>query len=1147
MSLNAVSFFNFRPASWAHDWTQQELAEFYRVEASLIRANIPIETDCGRSDEGHPWFVFCNSNTGEIIVHFARFDGTYVVASPASERCARGRDFRALIEAQIASHPLVIPKSPSDGKLFIHPAALLIVLVATYFFKLSQTTASAAELRVDHPAHPDVGPHSHSDSEAQAVMLEERATATLLAAIVTGIAWAQSHDYNLWSIGATLPTKIDVSPQDLSVSTSAGVDSLFDAGRDNLSRQDNSVARETLAAEIGGGPSTTFAGYGRNDHSGAGQTFSSFETPTPAASQTLPSASGPLFAAGSDALSRIEMMPISGSTVSSGLPSTAPSIPAADETLDVMQLSAGAQTPLQVQANPAQVQANPAQVQANFENPSLVYRKSVADFVLREFQAAWGAVPNATQYDVWVARVIADPSLENGGMSQALAGTPQFQALYGLTGATIASAATVTALCEGILGVSPGPGALHNVGLPVWQVLQNFAQSSQFSNELAGVSLTGPFKFVVTEIASGVAFNFRIDSGATNVESLNSTNNVTFLNLGTGANVEVSGAATATGTTVNSTYAVPTSPVSFQFDGGVKGVTIDNDTSGSAPTTETILSTGAANGSTADPDFVTASAGQHTVGSLTINATANLVTGLDNGDFTSTATLTVLGAAALVDLTPSSTHPTFSTVSASGLTNGALRIEASSALTSFIGGGGGCNELLYDGTGISGSATAIDGGGGTGNILSAQLANANNGGIFTNWQTLDITNYGGTPFDASLLTNDVISGVQFSGGGATPETVLNIAPAATVTLTGTEFADAGLSITHSSATGNSLAVTFNNTHTTTPTDLLLIKLTSTGDATVSIASTGAAGSTAPVGYNGIGALAETDGHLTTVTVTGSDYFNLGYNGGVSTDHATTTATTFNSSLTKIDASATTGGVSIYAGNSTEDAAAAIVTYTGLTLQGGSGAGDFLFNGANSGVVTDGDGRADVVWLGGSYASGVLGMGGSDVAVVGNSPYATAVASNGPEGAGAALGDTVRFGAGATAEVIISGGAEWDGSTYVGNNANTGVGQTTVVGVVAAGGTGPGTLIDLSHIVGASTHMMNVQGVTARVSNLTAAENAAAAAVGGVGVAYFTYGPNEFLVAAHALEAGVSVGDAVVALHGVSITGLSMAAGVVHLV
>jgi hypothetical protein len=1133
MSLNALSFFNFKPASWSHDWTQQELAEFYRVEASLIRANIPIETDRGRSDEGHPWFVFCNTNTGEIIVHFSRFDGTYVVASPALERCARGRDFRALIEAQIASHPLVIPKSPSDGKLFIHPAALLIVLVATCFFKLSQTTASAAELREAHPAHPGVGPHSHSDSESQAVMLDERARATLLAALGAGIAWAQSHDYNLWSIVTALPTKIDVSPQDLLVSTSSGVDSPFDAGRDNLRLHDSSAPRDTLVADIGEERSTTFAGYGRNDHSGASQTFSSFETPAPAASQRLPAASGPLFPAGGDALSQIEIMPISGSTVSSGLPSTAPWIPAADETLDVTQLSAGAQTPLQVQANPAQVQAN-------FENPSPVYRKSVADFVLREFEAAWGVVPNATQSEAWVARVIADPSLENGGMSQALAGTPQFKALYGVTGDTIASAATVTALCEGILGLSPGPGALLNVGLPVWQVLQNFAQSSQFSNELAGVSLIGSFKFVVTEIASGVAFDFRMDSGATNVESLNSTNNVTFLNLGTGANVEVSGAATATGTTVNSTYAVPTSPVSFQFDGGVKGVTIDNDTSGSAPTKETILSTVAANGSTADPDFVAASAGQHTVGSLTINATANLVTGLDNDDFTSTATLTVLGAAALVDLTPSGTHPTFSTVSASGLTNGALHIEASSALTSFTGGGGGGNELLYDGTGISGSATAIDGGVGSGNILSAQLANASNGGIFTNWQILDITNYGGMSFDANLLTNDPITGVQLHGADATAETVLNLAPAATVLLAGTGFTDAGLTVTHSSATGDSLAVTLNNADTATSLNVLLLaSLTSTGDATVSIDSTGTGGSTAHAGYNGIGTLTETDGHLTTVTVTGNSYTYVGSAAGVNTDTATTSAAHITSALAKIDASATAAGVAVYAGNTTLDGSGFEVSYNGLTIDGGSGNRDVLYNGADGGVTLDGNGNNDAVSLGGSGASGTLGTGASDLAYVGSSVYAGAITPVGPEVPGAALGDTVTFGAGATAALKIYEGGEWDSATYVGGNPTKGVGETIVVGAVA------GLKIDLSGIVGASGSIQNQQFAIAGAPNLTTAENDAVAALGAVGVAYFTFDGNEYLVAAHATEAGVSLGDAVVELHAVNFIGLSISGGVVH--
>ncbi len=1099
MSLTVVSFFNFQSASWSHDWTPQELAEFYRVEASLVRANIPIETDRGRSDEGDPWFVFCNANTGEIIVHFARFDGTYVVASPALDGCARGRDFRALIEAQLASHPLVIPKAASGGKLFIHPAALLIVLVATCFFKLSQTAAAAGELHEAQPAHPGVGSFSHSDSESQAVTLDERATAAVLAAIVTGIAWAQSHDFNLWSIGAAPPTKIDVPLQDLSVSTSSGVAGPFDAKRDLFHARSAAAAeRETPLADIGGGPFTTSPGHrslnGGDDHSAAGQTFSSLDTSTPAASQTLPATSGPLSSAGSATPSahryalQTEIMAISGSTISSD---TADAAVSSETTEAAQENSSSVGTPI-----------------IGFQNALLASATPT------------GSLFNSSGTSVTYALTTGNDTNASLGHSGA------FTASDRITGIVDGTAPSSTAST-----FNPGDTlTLSGATISITDIA-NYGQ-----NELAGVTLTGPFKFVVTELApTGGLFNFNVDSGATNVESLNSTGDVYFTNLRAGANVEVGGAATAKFTSIYSSYAAPTGPVSFQFDGGVKGVTIDNNALGSGPTTETVLSTGAANGRAANPDFVQATDNSGTVNSLTINAATSLAAGLDPSDFTATATLTVSGAAALVDLTPGG-DDTFSIVSASGLTNGALHIEASSALTSFTGGGGGGNELLYDGTAISGSAT-VDGGVGSGNILSAQLANASNSGIFTNWQILDITNYGGVSFDANLLTNDPITGVQLHGADAAAETVLNLAPAATVLLTGTGFTDAGLTITHSSAMGDSLAVTLNNTATTSLNVLLLTNLTSTGDATVSIDSTGAA--TASSGYNGIGTLTETDGHLTTVTVTGDNYTYVGIAGGVNTDSATTSTAHTTSALAKIDASVTTGGVAVYAGNTTLDGSGFEVSYDGLMIYGGSGNRDVLYNGANSGVTLDGDGSNDAVWLGGCGASGTLGTGASDLAYVGSSAYATAVTPVGPEVPGAALGDTVTFRAGATATLKIYEGGEWDSATYVGGNPTKGVGETIVDGTVA------GLKIDLSGIVGASGTIQNQQFATAGAPNLTSAENDAVAALGAVGVAYFTFGGNEYLVAAHATEAGVCLGDAVVQLHAVNFIGLSMSGGVVH--
>jgi hypothetical protein len=135
--------------------------------------------------------------------------------------------------------------------------------------------------------------------------------------------------------------------------------------------------------------------------------------------------------------------------------------------------------------------ATPAQIQAILENfpfsstpPSnqvasdVFFRTTVADFVLREFQAAWGVVPNATEYSAWVGRIIANPGLEsNGGMSMALAGTPEFFAEYGTTSATQPATAGFINQLAANLGVTAGAGAMLNVGLPVWQVLQNFVEA----------------------------------------------------------------------------------------------------------------------------------------------------------------------------------------------------------------------------------------------------------------------------------------------------------------------------------------------------------------------------------------------------------------------------------------------------------------------------------------------------------------------------------------------------------------------------------------------------------------------------------------------------------------------------------------------
>jgi hypothetical protein len=193
MSFNVVSF--FKPASQSRDWNNQELAELYRVEASLIRCGISVETERGLSDEGDPWFVFCRVDTGDVIIHFAHIDGDYVVSSQALDNCFRGRQFRPLIESLIESYPLVMPKTKGDGKIVIHPAALLVALVTMCFFKLGQTDAFATELKAPASSTASTGSVvvKNDDSvTARAVVLDERSTTIILAAIAAAVTLAST-------------------------------------------------------------------------------------------------------------------------------------------------------------------------------------------------------------------------------------------------------------------------------------------------------------------------------------------------------------------------------------------------------------------------------------------------------------------------------------------------------------------------------------------------------------------------------------------------------------------------------------------------------------------------------------------------------------------------------------------------------------------------------------------------------------------------------------------------------------------------------------------------------------------------------------------------------------------------------------------
>src|SRR5262245_26922342 len=148
-SGRVLSFLGARRSS--NDWTQQELAEFYRVESALLQNGLLVVTERGLSDEGDPWFVFCLSKNEEVIAHFARIDSYYFVVSSAFSGVARGRDLKLLVRELMDAHPLLLPGDRGCGqKVFLHPAASLAALLAASYLVSSEKDAEIQDLSAAH-------------------------------------------------------------------------------------------------------------------------------------------------------------------------------------------------------------------------------------------------------------------------------------------------------------------------------------------------------------------------------------------------------------------------------------------------------------------------------------------------------------------------------------------------------------------------------------------------------------------------------------------------------------------------------------------------------------------------------------------------------------------------------------------------------------------------------------------------------------------------------------------------------------------------------------------------------------------------------------------------------------------------------------
>src|SRR5215831_5644708 len=171
-------------------WTNEELAELYRVEHALVQAHISIETDHGVTDEGDPWFIFCRTG-GEVVIHATRFGGLYRLYSPALPQPLTGASFSALTRSFVSGLQNPI-KAQADASVTIHPAALLSVIIAAIFYSIDfhSVPAQAAQESSEKGAEP-----THRLSEPASVDTLFQTFVTSIKALLEPAAGAVSHPF----------------------------------------------------------------------------------------------------------------------------------------------------------------------------------------------------------------------------------------------------------------------------------------------------------------------------------------------------------------------------------------------------------------------------------------------------------------------------------------------------------------------------------------------------------------------------------------------------------------------------------------------------------------------------------------------------------------------------------------------------------------------------------------------------------------------------------------------------------------------------------------------------------------------------------------------------------------------------------------
>ncbi|QDG74945.1 calcium-binding protein [Labrenzia sp. PHM005] len=369
--------------------------------------------------------------------------------------------------------------------------------------------------------------------------------------------------------------------------------------------------------------------------------------------------------------------------------------------------------------------------------------------------------------------------------------------------------------------------------------------------------------------------------------------------------------------------------------------------------------------------------------------------------------------------------------------SGALKVTSGAKTTAITGGSGndeiGIGALVYDGS------AKVDGGDGTGDILSISDSTAT---IFTagakanisNFEILKVASGATETFDFEALTG--LTGLIIDTATSAVVTNLSSTAAADVAVTGVQTTGLNVGVKNATNPGTTDTLKLSLDHTTADTAVTVAGFTSLGLENLQINSSGAGTNTNTF------ELAGANDRLSTVTITGDSKFTLTDAADIGTE-------------VSIDASAATNEITITMDQNT----------SGQSITGSSTAKNTITGGTAVDIITGGAG-VDIV-NGAAGKDTISTAGGNDVVTVDvNNSNDTITIGDGA--------DTVKF-SGANFAAMLATSSDVGGIVSITDF----VAGTDKIGMVDTGGANTGITLQTAQTIATAANLTDVYaGITA---------------------------------------------------------------------